>query len=342
MNLITGGTGFLGSYLLYGLLKAGYPVRATYRAHNTLKQCKTVFRFLASDNNESFKTAWKRMENVEWVKADLLNVQSLQEAMEGVKTVYHAAGRVSYSTSRTKEILNINIRGTANMVNAAIAKGAERFHYVSSVAALDRKPGKAVDEKPTQFKKQFNSVYEESKYRAEREVWRGFAEGLEGVVVNPAIILGAGDISYNSGQIFEKVRNGIPVYPAGAHAYVDARDVSRCLLGLSGKKEAFGHRFILASETWKLKDVMDFIADEFGITKPRFKISPFPLLVLAYILRAGSFLFRMEPLITPGLARYSSRSYFYNNDRVKEMLQFNFLPLQKTIEDICRFYLHQM
>src|SRR4051812_5685090 len=175
MVLVTGGTGFLGAYIIKELVEKGYAVRAIRREGSKLP-------FYVPENVLSA---------VEWVEGDVLDVMSLEDAMEGVDTIVHAAAVVSFYKSQHAKMLKVNVEGTANVVNVALERGVKRIVHISSVAALGRAlDGETVTEDKKWSDDKLNSGYALSKYRAEVEVWRGISEGLEGVILNPSIILG--------------------------------------------------------------------------------------------------------------------------------------------------------
>jgi nucleoside-diphosphate-sugar epimerase len=175
--LITGGTGFLGAYIIQELVEKGYTVRALRRT-----------------DKQPFFIPSHIFNKVEWVTGDILDVMSLSDAMEGMDTVIHAAAKVSFLPKEKAELYKINIEGTANVVNMALEKNIRRFVHISSVAAIGRT---AKEEVVTEEKKwvqsRMNTYYAISKHYAEMEVWRGMGEGLDVIVVNPTTILGYGD-----------------------------------------------------------------------------------------------------------------------------------------------------
>ena len=170
MIFVTGATGLVGSHLIYSLIEKGLNVRALYRKNIPV---------------------FKGSEQVQWIHGDLLDVNSLQEAMQGVTQVYHCAAIVAFSPKQAAAMLQANVEGTANVVNACIQHQIQKLVYVSSVAALGRiRENAPVDETMNWTPETSNSIYGKSKYLAEMEVWRGMGEGLNVAIVNPVIILG--------------------------------------------------------------------------------------------------------------------------------------------------------
>src|SRR3569832_927903 len=175
--LVTGGTGFLGSYILQHLIDNGYPVRAIRRSAKPLPWIPAAI-----------------LDQVEWVDGDVLDVVALEEAKERVDTIIHSAAIVSFVKKDRREMYKVNVDGTANVVNMALEKNVRRLVYISSVAALGRTAGGGhVNEEKKWEEIKFNTNYAISKYKAELQVWRGISEGLEAVILNPSTILGFGD-----------------------------------------------------------------------------------------------------------------------------------------------------
>src|SRR5436305_14395829 len=103
----------------------------------------------------------------------------------------HAAGMVSFNPSDKKKLFQLNIEGTANVVNAAIETSIKDFIHVSSVSALGRHDdAKTIDEAKKWAGNHGQSNYGISKYYGEMEVWRGMGEGLSPLIVNPSTLLG--------------------------------------------------------------------------------------------------------------------------------------------------------
>ena len=220
MILVTGGTGLVGAHLLYDLTSSGKKVRAIKRTSSDISVVKKVFSYYSADSENLLK-------NIEWVNAELSDVYSLLDAMEGVQEIYHCAAMVSFEKKKEEEMMKINIEGTANMVNAALAKSVSKFCHVSSIAALGRdEKGGFISEETFWKSSPDNSNYSISKYGAEREVWRAAEEGLNVVIVNPSLIIGGGNWTQSSSNMFSKGYKGIKYYSSGENGFIDVRDVS--------------------------------------------------------------------------------------------------------------------
>jgi len=325
MVLVTGGTGFVGSYIIKELVERNYPVRAIHRSTS-----KLPFYIPA--------TIFKK---VEWVEADILDPLSLDEAVEGVDSVIHSAAMISFYKADQKRMHQVNVHGTANVVNAAIEKNISRLVHISSVAALGRsKTGGHINEDRKWQESNVNTAYAVSKYKAEMEVWRGIGEGLNAVIINPSTVLGYGDWDTSSCRIFKTIYNEFPWYSTGINGFVDIEDVARTTVLLM-QSDIQDQRFIANGDNWSFQQLFNTIADAFGKKHPHRKATPF-LGNLAWRLENLKTLFSGEmPLLTMESAKVAHSNTFFENDKLlKALPQFSFTPLQESIQKTCKKYLH--
>ncbi|HKB43812.1 MAG TPA: SDR family NAD(P)-dependent oxidoreductase [Chitinophagaceae bacterium] len=325
--LVTGGTGFLGSYIIKQLVEKDYTVRAIRRSNKP-------------DNYRVPSYISKHiLDKVEWVDGDVLDVMLLEEAMEGIDTVIHSAGVVSFVKKDRKKMYDVNVEGTANVVNMALEKNVKRFIHISSVAALGRKTnGTHVNEEKKWEESKVNTHYAKSKYKAELEVWRGISEGLEGVILNPSTILGYGDWNTGSCAIFKNVYEEFSWYAPGINGFVDVEDVARATLLLM-ESNISEQRFIINGDTWPFKKLQDTIAGSFGKKLPS-KLTTPVLMAIAWRLEKWKSLFTgKRPLLTKESARVAmSQTYFENEKILKALPGFSFTPLEESIRKACEKY----
>jgi len=320
--LVTGATGFLGAYLLRHLLSEGYTnIRG-------LKRAGSPDVLVAEFANR-----------IEWAEGDLLDIFSLEDALEGIKQVYHCAAIVSFDPADRKEMMLVNEKGTANLVNLALDSNIEKLVHVSSIAALGRtKEGVTIDEQSKWQRGPYNTNYAISKFKAEQEVWRGRAEGLNVAVVNPGIILGSGYWDSGTAKIFQTVASGYPFYPVGATSLVDVRDVVQYMVQLM-ESEISGERFILQSEYLTYRELLSAIAESTGKKPPSIKVNKV-LRGLAWRLAwLHSKLTGQKPLLTKETAQNSSRIFYYDNQKSLQHFDFEYIPIRQTIEQTALQYL---
>ena len=177
-NLVTGATGLVGMHILIDLLSKGEKVKATFTKNSRLENVKKLFKFY---NKESL------FSEIEWVEMDIEDVIQVFDTVKGVDHVYHSAAIVSFLKRDQSKMSNINIKGTANIVNACLENKVKKLGHISSVAAIGRKGNGDYSEENTWLESNDNSFYAISKNKAENEVWRGVQEGLQSVIINPPL-----------------------------------------------------------------------------------------------------------------------------------------------------------
>jgi len=332
MILVTGGTGLLGSHLLFDLAQKGLKVRAIKRPASNTGMVRKVFSYYTAHPDLLF-------ENIQWVDADLLDFGAMGDAMQGVSEIYHAGAVVSFYPRDHKAMLKINIDGTANLVNLALEQKVQKFCYVSSVATLGRAENNGICDEETYWKPSSkNSVYSISKYGAEREVWRGMEEGLNAMIINPSVILGPGFWNDNSG-LFRLVWEGLKYYTRGVNGYVDVRDISSSMIGLM-EKEIFGERFVCSADNLSYQEFFILVAKYLNKPAPTVNVPP-AMTALAWRVEAlRSVLTKSKPEITREMAITTSQVYRYSNEKLKKTLGFNFIPAEESIRDVCRIFLN--
>jgi nucleoside-diphosphate-sugar epimerase len=325
MVLVTGGTGFLGAYIIKELVEKGHPVRAIRRGD-------AVPFFIPPPISAK----------VEWIRGDILDIVGLEEAMDGVDAVIHAAAKVSFARRDRRDLFHTNIEGTANMVNMALLKGIRRFVHVSSVGALGRTAnGEQVTEEKKWADNKLNTSYSISKFHAEMEVWRAIGEGLPAVIVNPGTLLGYGDWNSSSCALFKNVFYEFPWYTEGINGFVDVADTARatvCLLD----SDVTGQRFILNGENWSFHRLFDNIAAGFAKKPPSREATPFLAGIAWRMEKIKSLLSGHPSLLTRESSRIAQSRTFFDNSRILQQLPgFAFTPLTETIRTACEAYLRQ-
>jgi dihydroflavonol-4-reductase len=318
--LITGATGLVGSAVAKRFLSENHEVYALFRQGSD--------RSLLAD-----------IENrVQWVEGDILDITLLEEAVEKMDVVVHTAAVVSFIPRDRKMMYKVNAEGTANVVNACLKHQIGKLCHVSSIAALGRPdprkivPGQdtVLDEGQRWEDSPENSEYAKSKHLAELEVWRGIAEGLNAVIVNPTLILGEGDWTKSSTQIFNYVYREKPFYTEGLANYVDVLDVSEIVFKLVQSQIA-GERFLLNAGSISYHHLFNSIADAMQKKRPSMKVKPWLAGIIWRVEAFRTWLLGTKPLITRETAQSAARRIRYDNAKIKNALGFNFQPIEKTV-----------
>ncbi len=324
MVLITGITGLVGSFTARRFLEAGYKVVG-------LKRANSDFSLLQGIENQ-----------IVWHEGDILDIMVLEKAMIDIEYVIHTAAIVSFAPKDRDKMFKTNIEGTANVVNLCLEKNIKKLCFVSSVAALGRSiPNEkklenviSINEKATWEESPLNSNYAKTKYLAELEVWRGEAEGLNCVVVNPSLILGEADWHKSSTQLLKYVFDEHKFYPQGNLNYVDVLDVAECIFKLTIGNIS-GEKFILSAGEITYKDFFEKVAPRFHKKAPIILLKASITSIIWRLEAIRSLFTGNAPLITKETALLSSHSFKYPNDKIKQTLGFEFKNLDESLDRVC-------
>ncbi|WP_345953517.1 NAD-dependent epimerase/dehydratase family protein [Mucilaginibacter sp. PAMB04168] len=317
MILVTGATGFVGSVLARQLVEQNIPIRCIKRSTSVTPEFLRRFSHL-----------------IDWREADILDSTTLEDAFEDVTHVYHCAAWVSFKEADKAQMINTNVNGTANVVNLCLDNDVRLLH-VSSIAAIGQaKPGELISEKHHLEETPANNGYAISKLESEMEVWRGIAEGLDAVIVNPSVIIGPAAGVDGSGKIFETVRRGLKFYTRGSCGLVDVEDVARCMIMLMNS-DITAERYIINAENWTFKELTQTIAQCFQIKPPATEAKPW-MLELAW--RSAAFVATLtgkDPSLDKIAARSATVEQNYDNSKIKKAIGLEFKPVANTIKEVC-------
>jgi nucleoside-diphosphate-sugar epimerase len=315
MILVTGATGLVGSHLIKELSKKGDSIVALYNK----TQPPAELEMLAT-----------------WKQIDILDITALEEVIQGLKQVYHCAAIVSFNPKEKELLHQFNKEGTANIVNACINANVEKLVHVSSVASLGRiRNGEMVNEKMDWTEETSNSQYGKSKYLSEMEVWRGIGEGLNAVIVNPSIILGAGNWHTGSTGIFKIVYDEFPWYTNGSSGFVDVEDVAKAMVALMNSS-ASNERYILSGWNLEYRKVFNTIASTFNKKQPSKQVTPILASIVWRLEKIKSFFTGKSPLLTKETAATAQTKVEYDSSKLlKALPDFQYSNFDKSVQRIC-------
>jgi len=328
MILVTGGTGLVGSHLLYHLSLTDDKIRAIHRKNSNIQAVKRVFSYYTDDYENQFK-------KIEWIEADVTDTPSLEKAFLDITHVYHCAAIVSFDKRDYKKMRHINIGGTANMINFAIANSITKFCFVSSIATIEKNLTNTLINETNEWNTETNNYgYAITKYGAEMEVWRATQEGLDVVIVNPGVILGAGFWQSGPGELFTKFYNEFKFYTEGITGFVGVKDTVKAMIALM-QSDVKNERFILVSKNESFKNLFYKIADNFKKKRPSIEVGKILSTIAWQVERIKSFITNKSPMITKHSASASLSKYHYSSQKIKDTIPFEFETLDKTVKDVC-------
>ena len=324
-TLVIGGTGLVGSHLLWVLAQQG-AVTASSRTDDHRLGVKKLFHYYGGSGGDAFYN------NIHWISLDILDIEALSKAFSSMKKIYHCAALVSFHRIDFYSCIKMNRDGTANVVNACLETPGVRLCYVSSTAAVGKNPGGEITEDCLWKASDLNSGYSVSKFGAEKEVWRGIEEGLNAVIINPCTVIGAGRWEEGSMEMFRVANRGLKFYTSGANATVDARDVAKSMVFLM-ESGVVNERFLCTGTNLDFKTLFTLIAEQMGRKKPKIFTPQWLAVPFSYVLETLSLIRkkRQGMTIESAHAAYSTRRY--NSKKLKNIYPFAFHSIEESVEN---------
>ena len=315
--LVTGGTGFVGSYIVRKMVRLGYT------------QVQVLHRD-GSDRSLLHDVA----DRVHWVDGNIVDVVGIYDLVSKVQVVIHAAAMVSFLPRDRDKLMKTNMEGTANIVNAAIEHQIDRLIYISSIATLGRKPGKAINEMTEWSSEDNPSPYAESKYHAEMEVWRGAAEGLPVAILNPSLVIGSGFWQKGSASMVRQIQIGLRFYPTGGTGFVDVRDVADATIRIL-EGDYLGKRYLLSGENQSFQWLFREIARHLDVKAPSISLSPWLREIAFWGSKLVAGLSADAKVISRATLKNASEQLLFDASKSVEELGMQYRPLEETVKDTC-------
>jgi len=323
MILVTGGTGLVGSHLLYKLIENNNSVRAIHRKNSNLKRVEKVFNYYSSEGSRLFQ-------KIEWLIADINDIPSLETAFQGITHVYHAAALITFNPKKYQKLLKVNAEGTSNIVNQCITNTIQKLCYVSTIGTIGKSIDNTMATEESPWNDQHVNVYAKAKYEAEMEVWRASQEGLSVVMVNPGVILGPGFWKFGSGALFKTADKGHSFYPPGGSGFITVHDVVRMMMLLMNSNIE-NERFIAVAENLSFQDILTRLSKALDRKPPTKQIRFWQLEILRILGFIWSSISGSGRQVTRSSIHSLKYRDKYSNDKIKSALDFKFEVLDETI-----------
>lgn len=311
-TFITGGTGFLGRHLIRCLAERGDRIRVLAREGTDVSEL----------------ARWE----VEVVRAQLLDLESVRRAASGCGLVFHLAGLISWEPRDLPRLTKVNVEGVRTLIDAA--EPGARIVHVSSVAALGPAPGPT---RPADEQQEFPALaerlpYARTKRDGERIALEAAARGRDVVIANPGYLLGPGDVyRVSTFPVGRYLKGFLRVTAPGGLSYADVRDVAAGLIALAehGRR---GERTILTNREGNLShtDFFRLVSEVTGIRRRTVEVSP----------RAAVRLARLTHWpVKPGEVAAAVNWWFYDPAKAERDLGYSSRSISETIRDTAADYL---
>lgn len=284
-TLVTGATGTIGHAIVRLLRARGREVRALVR--DVERACGLV------------------PPGVELVRGDVTDAESVRRAVAGCAVVYHASGLPEQWLPDARRFDEVNVGGTRNLVDAALAAGVTSFIYTSTIDVFTIHPGIEFDESEIDTQPK-GTAYERSKQAADRLVTGAMSRGLRARFLHPSGVYGPAPVATGVNEFLQRlVRRQIPMLLPGGFPLVHADDVAEGHVAAE-ERAPVGARFILSESYWRLEAIAAAVA----AIEPRAKVPKvLPLWVARAVAETGELFARLTgraPLIPTGQLHFLS------------------------------------
>jgi len=314
--LVTGASGFVGSAVARALLADGFAVRVLVRPSSP------------RDNLAGLDVAL--------VEGDLRVPASLDQAVAGVRYLFHVAADYRLWTRDPGAMLSTNVEGTKSLMQAAMRAGVEKIVYTSSVATLKVDPrGTPGDEARPLSEANAIGIYKRSKVMAERLVERLVAEdGVPAVIVNPSTPIGPRDVKPTpTGRIIIEAAQGrMPAYVDTGLNLVHVDDVAAGHLAAL-RRGRIGERYILGGDDVTLATLLGDIARLVGRKPPSVRLPRRAIYPIAVLAEAAAHFTGREPFATIDGLRMAKNKMFFSSAKAKAELGYDARPYQQGLKE---------
>jgi len=336
MELILGGTGFLGAHLAAYLIKKGKDVAIFHRASSSKFELEKIFYY--HFNNE-YK---QKLANIHYLIGDISDPFSIEKALNQNQNVYNCTGFVSFDPKYKNNVIQINQNFQEQLVNVLLNSNIRKYCHVSSIAALGRmKESEIINEESFWEADKLNTLYSYAKYKGELQAWRAYYEGLNTVIVNPGVILGVGDWNKGVCKLFRLVDKGLAFYTNGISGYVGVDDVVKAM-DLVTDSDVSGERYVLVSENITYKCLFEEMAYYLEKKPPYIHANLFlrqTVIAFDYI---KSLMLQKSRTYSNEFARLAGAVSMYSSEKFSNKFQYAFEPISETIKKTCEFYKEDM
>lgn len=331
LYIVTGAFGHLGNTLVKLLLNRGEHVRCLA---------------LPTENTECLGIT--ETTNIEIMRGDVRDKESLRALFTLDKcydevTVIHTAGVVTIASKYDQKVVDVNVTGTKNIINACLEHQITNLLYVSSVHAIPERPnGQRMSEVGKFDPDDVEGLYAKTKAEATQLVLDSEKKGLHPIVVHPSGIIGPNDYGHNhlNQLVIDYINGSLTALIDGGYDFVDVRDVANGILAAVDKGKS-GQCYILSNRYYTIKEMVDLMHDVSGkkkirkILSRRFVNFIVPLAELYYKVR------RQPPLFT-GYSLYtlSSNSNF-SHEKADRELGYRTRDMKETLKDTIVFLREQ-
>lgn len=316
--LVTGGTGFVGGAIFRALLKQGTRIRVLARQTSKIEHLTA--------------------QGVEIVYGDILDRNSIEGALEGCDTLYHAAALYDLWGLNERALMQAECEGTRNAMAAALAVNIGKVIYTSTAVTIGEHKGK-VGTETTKHRGYFLSKYERAKFEAEQIVLLYLNKGLPIIIVNPASVYGPGDLKPSGRAIIDLINGRMPALFKGANSLVYLDDVGMGHV-LAANKGKVGERYILSGNIITLNEWGRLLCRLSGAKMPP-SVPTFASGMYASLGEMVSRFTKHPPVLSWETFRTVSHGFQVDGSKAAKELGVEYTPLEEGLRKTIQWYWEQ-
>ena len=315
--LVTGGTGFIGKYVLDKLVNHGHKVRCLVRKSSDLSSIKHL--------------------NVELVYGDIRDKESIIRSIKGVDAVIHLANIYEFWIENKKDYWDTNVIGSQNLFEVCVAEGVHKIVHVSTLAVYGN-PRDSVFTEESELGKNRYSKYAKSKAEGDKIAWSLYRrKGLPLVIVYPGAVTGPGDTKSTGRYLSDIINKKMPaqVFTNRSLTWVDVRDVADIIVASLEHEKNIGQKYFAAAERLTIGEINKLISELSGVNLPKLILPDVLVLLNARILTFFADILKKSPMLGMSIDQIRTMKHGFMADGTKVEKEFgiSYIPIKKSIED---------
>lgn len=337
--LVTGATGFIGSWVVRELLQHGHEVRVLLRTSSKQDNLEALVKEGEGEGAGGAASAGRAPWTFERAIGDVRDGEAVRRALDGCQAVIHTAGIPHFRPGHEQEMYDINVGGVETVMAAARAVGVERALVTSSAGAIGGAlEPRIADEQTPSNAEALGIDYLISKYRGEQAALTMHQMGVPVIVLRPSYILGPGDIYESSASTFLAMARGkLPVLVDGGSSFTDVRDVARAHVTALTKGRV-GEIYILGGTNLRVSEVAELAARLTGVPAP--KRMPYPIAIAAAtVIELGARAVGRSSAMSRQLAKAARLFTYVSSKKAEAELDYHFRGVEESLRDTFRFFL---
>ena len=320
-TFVTGGTGFIGSWVVRALVNKGESVSVLARQESDLKNLRGL--------------------PVNIVYGDVVDSDCLRKHMRGIKHVVHLAADYRLWARNAEAMRAINVDGAKNVLTIAAEMRVNKIVHTSTVATIGLKSSsEPATEQDIVCESELIGSYKKTKFDAERIAFDLAEKGAPITIVNPSTPVGSLDLKPTpTGKMIRDASRGLmPAFVDTGLNIVDVRDVADGIL-LALEKGQRGERYILGGENISLRRLLEKIALLANRKPATIALPRAPLYPIAFVLETAARMFDCnEPAVTIDKLRMSKKKMYFSSKKAEQELGYRHRPIDDALFEAVKYY----